>query len=41
MRCKQCDDVVIIDGDGCNLCKNEFCGYCCEFDNTPIKEEGK
>jgi hypothetical protein len=36
MRCKQCDDVVIIDGKGCDKCGNQFCGYCCEFDNSPI-----
>ena len=36
MNCKQCGDKVITEGNGCTKCGNEFCGYCCEFDNTPL-----
>ena len=36
MKCVQCDDNIIIEGEGCAKCGNRFCGACCEWDNTPI-----
>lgn len=31
MNCKNCNDVLVISGDGCKKCHNVICGYCCEF----------
>lgn len=36
MKCKQCDDNIVVDGNGCDKCGNEFCGACCEWDNTTL-----
>jgi len=36
MKCKQCDDNIVIEGEGCNKCNNLFCGSCCEWDNQPL-----
>jgi len=30
MKCKQCDDNIIIEGEGCAKCANQLCGSCCE-----------
>lgn len=36
MKCKQCDDTIVIEGEGCAKCGNQFCGSCCEWDNGVI-----
>ena len=36
MRCANCDDVIVIEKEGCDKCNNTHCGYCCELDNTPL-----
>lgn len=35
-KCIQCDDKIIIEGEGCPKCANKFCGACCEWDNNPV-----
>lgn len=34
-KCIQCDDLIIVEGEGCPKCNNRFCGACCELD-SPI-----
>jgi hypothetical protein len=36
MNCKQCRDVIVVEGEGCAKCGNQFCGYCCEWGNEPF-----
>lgn len=28
-KCIQCDDNIIVEGEGCPKCVNRFCGSCC------------
>ena len=36
LRCENCTDEIVVDGDGCDKCNNKQCGYCCEFDNVTL-----
>lgn len=35
-KCKQCDDNIVTIAGGCVKCGNQFCGYCCDFDNQKL-----
>lgn len=36
MKCKKCDDNIVIEGEGCVKCSNQLCGSCCEFDGVTL-----
>lgn len=48
MNCIECDDKIVIEGEGCAKCGNIFCGDCCALSSDvlcgdhiqPIKDCG-
>ena len=43
--CEMCDDIIVIEGEGCAKCKNILCGSCCEMcemcEGNPATDGGK